>query len=383
VTAAPWLAALPWLLGPLAVLVRLRDSRFLHEYAPAARTGTPRVSVIIPARDEARNIARCLGSLLTTALDDVEFIVVDDHSSDDTAQIARDTAAGDPRVRITTPPPLPADWFGKQWACQHGASIATGHYLLFTDADTWHSADALPRAIAALEARGADLLSVAGAQELGSFWEKVVQPVMFVSLFAWFGGMEAVSRSTDPRRKIANGQYIVVRRSTYESLQGHAPVRGYVAEDLMLAQTWTAQGKAVHLVVGQEQLRVRMYQSLAEIVAGWGKNIWAGGRHLAGPTWAWPLLRLLMPLGPLAGAVPVLLLLLGTTGLLAPWWASVGAWAYLFQSAVWMLLFTFTQLRPGWALLYPLGCMVTSGIFALAAWRGDRTVWKGRAYTSE
>ncbi len=381
-TLAPWCAALPWLLGPLAVLLRLRDSRFLREYAPAPREGTPRVSVIIPARDEARNIARCLGSLRETALTDIEFIVVDDHSTDDTAAIARATAAGDPRVRITTPPPLPPDWFGKQWACQHGASLASGTYLLFTDADTWHSPDALPRAIAALEAREADLLSVAGEQELGSFWEKVVQPVMFLALFAWFGGMEAVSRTTDPRRKIANGQYILVRRETYEAMQGHAPVRGYVAEDLMLAQRWTADGRRVHLVVGQDQLRVRMYQSLREIAAGWGKNIWAGGRHLAGPTWAWPLLRLLLPLAPLVGALPLLLLLAGLVGLLSPWWTSVGAWATLYQTGVWLPLYAFTRLRPGWALLYPLGCLVTAGIFARAAWRGARTEWKGRSYTS-
>ncbi len=381
-TLAPWVAALPWLLGPLVVLLRLRDSRFLHDYPPAPRRGTPRVSVIIPARNEARNIGRCLGSLLTTTLTDIEFIVVDDHSRDGTARIARETAAGDRRVRVTTPPPLPADWFGKQWACQHGASLATGDYLLFTDADTWHHADALPHAIAALVARDADLLSVIGAQELGSFWEKVVQPVMFVALFAWFGGMETISRATHPRRKIANGQYILVRRRSYEAMGGHAPVRGYVAEDLMLAQTWTAAGRAVHLVVGQDHLRVRMYQSLREITAGWGKNLWAGGRHLAGPAWAWPLLRVLMPVAPLVGAVPLLVLLAGALDVLSPWWTSAGAWAYLFQSGVWMLLFAFTRLRPGWALLHPLGCLVTSGIFARAAWRGARTDWKGRRYTS-
>jgi chlorobactene glucosyltransferase len=285
-------------------------------------------------------------------------------------------------VRVTVPPPLPAGWFGKQWACAHGASLATGQYLLFTDADTWHAPDALPRAITAMETRGAQLLSVAGAQELGSFWEKVVQPVMFLALFAWFGGMEAVSRSRSPRRKIANGQYILVRRGDYDALGGHAAVKDHVAEDLLLAQTWTAAGRAVHVVVGLEQLRTRMYQSLGEVVAGWGKNVWAGGRHLAGPRWAWPLLRLLMPLAPWVGALPVVLLLLGLSGVLAPWWTAVGAWAWLFMSAVWMLLFAFTELRPGWALLYPLGCMTASGIFVIAVLRGDRTRWKGREYRS-
>lgn len=379
---APWLAALPWLALPASVLWRLRDSRYLHEYAPAARDNVPRVSVIIPARNEAHNIARCLSSLLATPLANMEIIVVDDHSTDATAAIAAATAADDARVRITTPPALPDGWFGKQWACAHGASLATGTVLLFTDADTWHAPELLPRALTALAERGADLLSVAGHQETESFWERVVQPVVFIGLFAWFGGMEAMSRSRAPRRKIANGQYLLMRRAAYDAEDGHAAVRGFVAEDLMLAQQWTRAGRAVHMVVGMEYLRTRMYRSLGDLVHGWGKNAFAGGRHMIGGPRTWPLLRLAMPFSPLPGVVPFAALVLALLGVLPEWWGRFGAYGYVYQTSVWMVLYAFIQLAPRYALWYPLGSLVTAWIFARAAWRGDRTAWKGREYAS-
>ena len=380
---APWMAALPWLVGPAAVLWRLRDSRFLHDYAPADASTAPRVSVIIPARNEAHNIARCVSSLGATSLRDVEIIVVDDHSTDDTAGIAREAAGGDARVRITTPPPLPGGWFGKQWACAHGASVATGSLLLFTDADTWHAPELLARAVTALHERGADLFSVAGQQETVSFWEKVVQPVVFIGLFSWFGGMEQISRATEPRRKIANGQFILVRRAVYDAEGGHQAVRGYVAEDLMLAQQWTRAGRAVHMVVGLDLLRTRMYRSLPDLIQGWGKNAWAGGRHLFADAKWWPLLRVLMPLGPLLGLLPVLLMVLGISGVLPPYAAQMGGYAFLFQTTVWMALYTYVQMAPRYAVLYPLGCVIAMYIFAKAAWRGEQTEWKGRKYASQ
>src|SRR4051812_2598438 len=111
----PWIVALPWLIIPIAVLVRMRGARSLGEYAQARGADLPRVSVIVPARMEAHNIERCVKSILLTTYAHVEIIVVDDHSTDGTGDIARRVIDNDARARVTTPGPLPAGWFGKQW----------------------------------------------------------------------------------------------------------------------------------------------------------------------------------------------------------------------------------------------------------------------------
>src|SRR5205807_584050 len=126
---------------------------------------------------------------------------------------ARGIAQRDARVRVIDAPPLEPGWFGKQWACAAGAREARGSLLLFTDADTRHASDLLPRAVSALLERHADLLSIAGHQEMHSFWERVLQPQVFGILSARYGGMETVSNATRPENVIANGQFILVRRA--------------------------------------------------------------------------------------------------------------------------------------------------------------------------
>src|SRR5437879_5461588 len=175
----PLLWTLPWIVPPLVGLWRSRRSRSLDEFSPNAPENAPFVSVIIPARNERRNIERCVRSVLTAQYPSFEVIVVDDHSTDGTGELARAIAAEDSRVRVVDAPWLPEDWFGKQWACATGAHAAKGSLLLFIDADTWHAPDLLPRSVNALRLRTADLFTVAGHQETHSFWERVVQPVVF------------------------------------------------------------------------------------------------------------------------------------------------------------------------------------------------------------
>lgn len=376
-----WAAALPWLIVPLVMLIQTFDSRHLREYAPVAGAHEPRVSIVVPARDEAHNIERCVRSLLATAYANAEIIVVDDHSTDGTGDVALRAIAGDPRARVTVPPPLPDGWFGKQWACAHGASLASGELLLFTDADTWHAPELLPRSVAALQQRQADLLSVSGRQETGTFWEKVVQPAMFVVFFGVFGGTEAMSRSRVPRRKIANGQYMLMKRSAYDRLGGHEAVRAYSAEDAMLAQRWTAAGCAVHMVLGLDELATRMYTSFGALVRGWEKNLWTAGRHLlADNAFARTLGRIGMPLGPLIGTVPVVALLLAALGVLSPWWLRFGLIGYAFQASALAFVYGVVRAPRHYALLHPLGSAVVAYISARAVLRGDRTEWKGRTY---
>jgi chlorobactene glucosyltransferase len=261
--------SLPWIIPPVVTYFRLRQSRSLDDESDAPPESPPLVSVIVPARNEAHNIARCVTSILSTTYPNLELIVVDDSSTDGTAQIARDAAERDPRARIVASPPLPEGWFGKQWACATGAKIARGSVLQFTDADTVHGADLVTRSMNAMRRNRAQLLSVAGRQELGGFWEKVIQPQIFTILSMRYGGTESVTRSTRVRDKIANGQCIFVTHDSYDAIGGHASVRTSVAEDMMLAQKFFAARKRVVLMLGLDQLSTRMYASLGGIISGW------------------------------------------------------------------------------------------------------------------
>lgn len=376
-----FLPALPWAALPLVALWRSRNQRALADYAPGAALQPP-VSIIIPARNEAHNIARCVGTALAADYGDFEVIVVDDASTDGTADVARASAAGDPRLRVIPSEPLPDGWFGKQWACATGARHATGELLLFADADTAHAPDLLPRLVAARHAMDADLISVAGRQELGSFWERVVQPQIFSMLFIRFGGTEGVNTARRPSDVIANGQCLMVTRAAYDAIGGHGAVRHTVADDLMLAQTMHAAGGRVRLVLGEAQLRTRMYTSLRELVAGWGKNVYAGGID------AMPLGRagralfpLLLVAAPLFGLLPPLVLLLGLSGI-ATSLVPAAALACAILLGWWVAVYAQLD-EPAWlAVLYPLGAAVLLWIFVTAMARGRRVAWKGRQYVS-
>lgn len=375
---------LPYAALWVIILWRLADSADLDAYPSEPPSPAPLVSIILPARNEAAHIEPCMRALLASQYPDFELIVVDDHSTDGTGAIARRIGADDPRVRIVDNPELPPDWFGKQWACHTGAGLARGAILLFTDADTRHGPECLPRAVNAMRERGAALFSVAGQQVMGSFWERVVQPHIFMLILARYGGMESMSRRREPTGKIANGQYLMITRECYDGLGGHAAVRSHVAEDLMLAQTATRHGYSVQMVAGLEHLSTRMYDGLGDLVRGWGKNVWAAGRDTLplGPVGR-AILRVTFPAPMLWELIPVTAALLGAVGFASP---AVGAWGtlvYLITAAGWCVPYRGAKTSMWYAWLYPLASLVVGYILIGAAWRGARVEWKGRAYLSK
>jgi chlorobactene glucosyltransferase len=233
----------------------------------------------------------------------------------------------------------------------------------------------------AMESRGADMLSVAGTQEMGGFWEKIVQPQIFGILLQRYGGTESVNGSRWASQKIANGQCLWLRRTAYDELGGHAAVRDKVAEDLSLAQLYFRAGRTVALVLGLDQLSTRMYTSLRELVEGWGKNVYAGGVD-AMPAGA--LGRAVFPLAlmtpGLLGLVPPLVLLLGLLGVVghdALVWASIATGANLVW---WVLVYAWLRTSLLYALLHPLGAALVLYIALGAIARGRRVRWKGREY---
>jgi hypothetical protein len=376
-------AALPWVVPPVITALRLRHSRMLRDESPDAPRDAPLVSVIIPARNEARNIAGCVNALRASTYPAFEITVVDDHSSDETGSIARRIAEDDARVRVLANPDLPDGWFGKQWACENGARASHGEILIFVDADTRAAPDLVTRSVNGMQRTRADLYTVAGRQDMHTFWERMIQPQVFGVMAARYGGTESINRSPRVVDKIANGQYLMIRRSAYDALGGHALVRRYVAEDLMLAQKFFAAGRRTVIVAGMEQLSTRMYTSLRELIDGWRKNIFAGGRD------AVPLGRvgrvvypLVLPVPAVMQLAPVLVLLAGITGALsagALLWATIASMATLLW---WMAIYVGAK-QPVWlALCFPIGAALLLYITVSATVRGSAVEWKGRAYRS-
>ena len=378
----PILLSLPWLALLVFLVLVVRPPRELPAGPPARAPG---VSVIVPARNEAVNVETLLASVTASRYPDFEVVVVDDRSEDGTGALARAHPRGNARrITVVDGVELPEGWLGKPWACRQGARVATGELLLFTDADTVHGPDLLARSVAAMEEDEADVVTVVGRQLMASFWERLVQPQVFLTMVFRFYDAEKTIRSGRWRDAIANGQFLMFKRATYQAIGGHDSVKDEVVEDLMLAQGVMKAGHRMSIRLGETAFATRMYRSLGELVAGWSKNIFIAGlltvppalRGFIAPTsvlvggglWLAPPLSLLLALVPALSG--------GDGGALLWWSGSAVLWSLIF----WV---TFTA-RMGapfyYGLLYPLGASVGMHIF-LRSWRRGRNVeWKGRAY---
>ena len=229
----------------------------------------PAVSVIIPARNEEACLGACLQSLVRQEEFAFEIIVVDDHSTDRTREIA--SSFSDPRIRLVEAGPLPAGWTGKNNAVIAGARVACGQWLLFTDADTEHRSGWLARSVAEASRHGAALLSYSPEQVVKGFWEKAVMPVIFAELAATF----RPSQVNNPRSPAAaaNGQYILITREAYDAVGGHAAIAGNLLEDVALARAVKRSGRKIFFRFGGEAVRTRMYRTFAQLREGWTKNL--------------------------------------------------------------------------------------------------------------
>jgi len=227
----------------------------------------PRVSVIVPARNEEASLGTCLESLVAQTGVSFEIIVVDDGSTDRTREIAQSF----PGVRVADPGSLPAGWSGKNNALVAGAKKARGEWLLFTDADTVHCPGSLAGSLAEAHRQKAALLSYSPEQEVQGLWEKAVMPVIFAELAATYRPSEV----SDPASSAAaaNGQYILVSREAYDAVGGHAVVATSLLEDVALAREVKASGRRIFFRYGGDAVRTRMYRSFAQLQEGWTKNL--------------------------------------------------------------------------------------------------------------
>lgn len=309
------LALLRAVAGVIAV-VRLASARRrpLPITAPTAEhdPGAARLSVVIPARDEARRIGPLL-EILATAPGIAEIIVVDDRSSDGTAAVAR--AAG---ATVVDGAELPAGWAGKAWALHQGLAVASGDWVLMLDADTRPDPRLAQSLVARAEADQLDLLTVAGRFDCPTGPARWLHAAMLTSLVYRFGA-PGTERSTN--RLMANGQCMLVARAVAIESGGLEPVAGETVEDIAWARHLAGSGHRVGFLDAARLLDVRMYEDFAETLRGWGRSIALPGveprdRQLADlavltTVQAAPLVRLLVGRGDLLDVV-LLALRLGT-----------------------------------------------------------------------
>jgi len=237
--------------------------------ATPTQNDPPAVSVIVPARNEEASLKNCLDSLVAQTNVAFEIIVINDHSTDRTHEIA--SSFSDKQVRVVEAGALPAGWTGKNNAVTAGAKVAHGEWLLFTDADTVHLPGSLARSIEEATRQHAALLSYSPQQVVKSVWEKAVMPVIFAELAASF----RPSQVSDPNSPAAaaNGQYLLITREAYDAVGGHAAIAAKLLEDVALARAVKKSGRKICFRFGGDAVRTRMYRTFAQLREGWMKNL--------------------------------------------------------------------------------------------------------------
>ncbi|MEV0716772.1 glycosyltransferase family A protein [Asanoa sp. NPDC050611] len=267
--------ALCWLPAAVAGVLTLHaviNARLLRR--PAADSYPDPVAVLLPVRDEAARVEPCLRSLLAQrGVPEMSILVLDDGSTDGTADVVRAVVGTDPRVRLLTGAPLPPGWLGKPHACQQLADAATGTgVLVFVDADVVLEPTAVAGACRLL--RGFGLLSAYPRIVAESWGERLVQPLLQWSWLT-FLPLRAMERSRRPSLAAAGGQFLIVDRAAYDAAGGHAAVRSSVLEDIALARAVKRAGRRITLADGSRVASCRMYGSWRELVAGYTKSLWA------------------------------------------------------------------------------------------------------------
>jgi chlorobactene glucosyltransferase len=356
----------------------------VHPASPPAEA--PRISVIVPARNEARNVRRCVEALLAQTWPDFELLVLDDRSTDETPAILAELARRHPRLRLLHGSELPPGWAGKPHALAQASADAHGDWLCFVDADTFVTPEALASVYAAAQATNADLFTILTEQELGTFWEKVILPLVFTGLSVGFSPRR-VNRPETPDA-IANGQFIFIRRSVYAAVGGHAALHDSIVEDKDMAVLVKRSGYRLIVADGAQVASTRMYTSLPEMWEGWTKNIFLGLKGSAG-------LLLLGAFGAFLSLFAALALPLWLAAGLA--WARAGGgagalavaggaallWAYL---VFWRALVCRGMRIPViYALTVPLGTAIFAGMMLASTWKvlsGRGVTWKGRRYSA-
>jgi chlorobactene glucosyltransferase len=220
-------------------------------------------------------IGQTVSQLLSQTYPNLEVIVLDDGSTDNTLEQARQAAADDTRFRIMSGDPLPSGWLGKNWACHQLAGQAKGEILVFTDADVLWDSEALSAVVHLMDKTRADTFTVWPTQEMRTWGERLVVPMMMFVIMGYLPEL-CVRYIPWPVFAAANGQCLAFRRDSYQHIGGHAAVRANVVEDVGLARKTKSVGLQLVMSIGNGLISTRMYKSWSEVRNGFAKNILAG-----------------------------------------------------------------------------------------------------------
>jgi hypothetical protein len=375
-------AACVWGVVGLLAALDAREARRFPLKSPSAEppvSAKASVSIIAPMRNEAGHVRGWLASARAQGATVCEIIVSDDDSEDATAEIANAIALDDPRVRVLRGSP-PSGWVGKTSAADRGARIATGDWLLFSDADMRMAPGTVAAVLAACAKYGADACSLTATLECGTPIEQAVMPAMAAIIMSG----HPLVLIHDPLSPVALvwGGFVLVRRDAYFAIGGHAAVRGEIAEDRALAQRLKAFGFRVRLIDGHCFVRVRMYRGFADMWQGWRKNVYEGTKRnpaLATLFIAAVIAMLVVPQPALVmlGCAAAHRKLRGTERKLA-WWCAVNAAGNLVARA---LRDRAIGARTLTALAAPIAGAFIASVMTASAWRGVTgrgQTWKGR-----
>ncbi len=335
---------------------------FWHNLEPS-QANHLKISILIPARNEARNLEQLLPSLLAQDAANLEILVLNDRSEDDTKMVLEQFT--DSRLRVLEGTQLPDGWLGKNWACHQLSLVATGHILIFTDADTlWQSFTA--NAIAAqFEQRNADALCAWAAQTVTDPISRLIQPLQQWSLLA-FLPLFFVPMRAFPVAVAANGQCLAFTRAAYNRIGGHEAIKNSIIEDMALARAVKRSGGKFVLLNGAHAIRTKMYANSQEAFAGYAKNVYPAFGASRAAFFTATLFNFLVYVLP---------------WLLLPFW-DVAPLAILASMLARGISDQRNHYNPLWTLLHPLGIAVWAiiGFESMQRFETGRVTWKGREY---
>lgn len=234
----------------------------------------PLVSVLVPARNEEKNIRTCVESLQTQDYPNFEVLVLDDNSTDDTANIVNEIAAGDSRIHLYTGEPLPDDWVGKPYACYQLAKKARGSWLMFVDADTIHAPHMIRSVLATALETKASLLSGFPRQLADSLAQKIIMPVLYFIILGWLP-LWWLQLFKKPKPSMAIGQFFLFPRDEYWRIGGHKVVQSKIVEDVWMGIEVTRHGGRHISVDLSNAVSCNMYRNIGDAWHGLGKSIYS------------------------------------------------------------------------------------------------------------
>lgn len=330
---------------------------------------TPSISAVVPARNEELNIAECVRSLALQP-EILEILVVNDQSTDRTVEIVRSLRPEIPQLSLLETSDLPSGWVGKNNAVWLGAQQAKGKWLLFTDADAILAPGATAKAFQIAQENSAALVSFSPEQILKTWYEKALIPFVYCRLARKF----SYSDVNNPKYSAAaaNGQFLLIQRSTYDAVGGHASVAGEVLEDVALARRVKQDTWGIWFGSGSGLVSVRMYRSFAQMWAGWRKNLY---QLMNGPSGAF--------LKEFESAIPWMTALILLFGIKFPLATFVGVVILLFRQISYGLELARNQFPFKFIIYYIPAVFLYAGVMLASrrSYARGKVVWKGREYS--